>query len=523
MLTSKKSPTAAQWSRIGIRHHHGINIPLFSLHSQNSLGIGEYPDLIPLIAWCREVGLDIIQLLPLNDTGIDSSPYSAISAFALNPIHVGLLALPGADKPPIPPELLELSATPHVDYKTVRKAKERFLRSYFQKEFSSWRESAAYTQFLITHRFWLDGYALFRALKDQHKWQPWRSWPTEDLSPNEHRLEDLRHQYRKEMDFHRFVQFLCFQQFEEVKKAARAASLLLKGDIPICCAAESADAWLHGEIFMPGYTAGAPADMYNQEGQNWGFPIYNWDELGRRNFDWWHERLRVAEHLYQIYRIDHIVGLFRIWAIPEGQQATQGGFIPADPSTWISKGRKTLEMLLASSQMLPIGEDLGTVPPEVRICLREMGVCGTKVMRWERAWLEDQRFFTPSSYIPESMTTVSTHDSETLTLWWQNQPEEAKIFAEFKRWLYSVPISQQYLFEILRESHYSGSLFHINLLNEYLALIPELVWPDPYMERINVPGTFSDRNWTYRFRPSVEEITTSRELHHLITHIVPQR
>ena len=127
-------------------------------------------------------------------------------------------------------------------------------------------------------------------------------------------------------------------------------------------------------------------------------------------------------------------------------------------------------------------------------------------------WDEDKRFIKFEDYIPESMTTVSTHDSDTLTLWWQNNPDEAKDYSQFKGWNYTNPISQEHLIQILKDSHRTNSLFHINLLNEYLALIPGMTWPNPQDERINFPGLISDLNWSYRFRPSVEELVGNHQL-----------
>lgn len=522
MQALQTTPAAKQWDRVGIHHHHGINIPLFSLHSKDSCGIGEYYDLLPLISWCQQLGLSIIQLLPLNDTGGDNSPYSAISAFALNPLHLSLKALPDAASVPIPPELTGLANTPRIDYRSVRMGKEKFLRAYFQRQFAIVGKTKDYQQFLSAHQ-WLDNYALFRALKQESNWQPWKSWASEVAHPTAQTLKEMKSTYAAEMNLHRFIQYLCFQQMQAVKKAANAVGVFLKGDIPICCGAESADAWLESKIFLPGYTAGAPPDRYSQEGQNWGFPVYDWKELEKRNYDWWRQRLAVADHLYDLYRIDHIVGLFRIWAIPEGKSGENGLFLPKDPKTWIEHGKKILLMLLNSSSMLPVGEDLGTIPPEVRVCLRELGICGTKVMRWERAWKEDGRLIPVSEYEPISMTTVSTHDSDTESLWWQNSPGEAELYCTSMDWSYAPTINQQYLFEILRASHLSTSLLHINLLHEYLSLIPDLAWPEPAMDRINLPGVISEKNWSYRFRPSVETIVSHAELSTLFRRLFSAR
>lgn len=515
MVAIDKSPAAKHWEKLGIRPHYGVNLPLFSIHTANSCGIGEFPDLIPLFPWLQSLGCDVLQLLPLNDTGIDSSPYSAISAFALNPIHLGLRDLPNVTDALLPAILRKPTLSPLVDNTLVRTEKDIFLRSYFEREFASMQKNPEFQAFC--HRqTWLTGYALFKALKVATNWQPWRSWPQALAHPTPDEFKDLLREHAREVDYHSFVQFHCFQQMQVVKQHAGNAHIFLKGDVPICCGAESADSWLEPGIFLQGYTAGAPPDMYSKEGQNWGFPVYDWTVLERRHDDWWRQRLAVATELYDLYRIDHIVGLFRIWAVPDGKKAQEGIFLPQDPATWIAHGRRILQMLLNSSSMLPIGEDLGTIPPEVRVCLREMGICGTKVMRWERAWHEDGRYLSINTYPRESMTTVSTHDSETLTLWWAHQSQEARLLAAQKCWIYVVPLSEQYLFEILRDSNHTTSLFHINLLNEYLALFPEMVWPDPKMERINIPGTISNANWSYRLRPSVEEIVNHRELAMLI-------
>lgn len=204
------------------------------------------------------------------------------------------------------------------------------------------------------------------------------------------------------------------------------------------------------------------------------------------------------------------MGFFRIWAIPLDKTAKEGEFIPKDESQWLPQGKKIMLMMLRNSDMLPIGEDLGVVPPEVRATLRNLGICGTKVIRWERAWKGDKHFIDPKEFDPISMTTVSTHDSETVVLWWRDNPQEAREYAAEKNWPYVPNLPQEFLFEILRESHHSGSLFHINLLNEYFPLVKGMAWEKPEDERINFPGLILERNWTYRFRPSVEEIVSNQ-------------
>jgi 4-alpha-glucanotransferase len=504
-----KCPLASQWQTIGIRHHHGINVPLFSLHSQHSGGIGEYPDLLPIIGWCKEVGFDVIQTLPLNDTGYETGPYGALSAFALNPIHLGLSRLNNA---PDCTSLDRLNRSPRVDYSKVRKLKEGILRQYYKDQGTQIKQSDVYEQFIASNP-WLQSYSLFKVLKIERNWQSWEEWPERLKNPSTETLAQLGELHQHEVDFHHFVQFLCFEQLKEVKESAESAHVFLKGDIPILINRESADVWEHRHLFILDKTAGAPPDMYSEKGQKWGFPLYNWTAAERQDYTWWKQRLKVASQLYHIYRLDHIVGFFRIFAIPSEKEPKDGFFLPQDESTWLEHGRKILAMMIENSPMLPIGEDLGIIPNEVRPFLKTMGICGTKVMRWERFWNTPQQQYIPvDEYDPESMTTVSTHDSDTLGGWWKNHPQEAQKYCEFKNWHYSPNLSYELLFRILKDSHHSGSLFHINLLQEYLALFPELVNPNPDEERVNEPGTVSDKNWTYRFKPSVEQIISHESL-----------
>lgn len=509
------SPAGKQWKQIGVRPHHGIAIALFSLHSNESSGIGEFLDLLPIINWCKELGLDVIQLLPLNDTGNDTSPYSAISAFALNPIHLSLAHLPylkhSSDLLAMLPAMHALCNTQRVDYTKVYTQKRQFLQEYFRSCSSSILSSQEYLQF-VSQNQWLQEYCLFKILKIECNWQSWEQWDEELKNISDLTFQELLKKYESEVTFHSLLQYLCFQQMLLVKEYAEGQGVFLKGDIPILISRESADVWRHRHLFQTQLSAGAPPDMYSAEGQNWGFPIYDWDAIEKDHYSWWRLRLKVASNFYQLFRVDHIVGFFRIWAIPDGQLGSYGFFVPERTDIWIAHGAKIIEMMLESCPMLAIGEDLGTVPPEVRQYLDRIGICGTRVMRWERNWDGDKHFIKYENYITASMTTVSTHDSETLQLWWENNPKEARDFAEFKGWVYTVELSKSHQQEILYDSHHTHSLFHINPLQEYLALVPGMTWPNPDDERINLPGVISDRNWTYRFRPSIEEMSSSLPL-----------
>ncbi len=470
-----------------MKNRHGFALPLSSIRVNNGHGIGEYLDLIPLIDWCKETHFEIIQLLPLNDSGHDPSPYSAHSAMALHPIYLSL-DIKAAD-----------SNSKRVNYQEILKAKETFLKSYIKEILPDLTKRKAYRDFL--QEKWLDGYARYKTLKainDEKAWWDWSDIPSE-------LPEDI-------VEHHKAVQFLCFEQMQEVKKRADEVGIAIKGDIPILINRDSADVWQHPELFNLDYAAGAPPDYYSEDGQYWGFPLYRWDILEKSNFQWWKERLKVAEKLYQMYRLDHIVGFYRIWAIPEGVSAKFGHFEPDDSLKWVPQGSKIMNTLLETSPMIPIGEDLGDVPTEVRKSLAELGIAGTKVMRWERNWQGDKSFIDPKAYPQLSMTSLSTHDSEPLEVWWDSFPEDAESFCKACNIPYTALLTPETRKAVLEASHTSGSRYHINLLFEYLDVFDDLTWQDPNDDRINIPGKVLDRNWTYRMLPTLDQIIAHNDL-----------
>lgn len=475
--------TDAHWAKIGRHLHNGVCLPLFSLHSRTSCGIGEFFDLLPLIDWCKEVGFDVIQMLPLFDTADDPSPYNPISSCALNPIYLSLAKLPAA---PSCAEFAPLNALHRVDYAAVKAQKLAWLMTYFQRHFRL--QDEGFQRFLKEHS-WLLPYAKFKANLDG-----------------------------KPVDFHCYLQYLCFQQLRDVHTYAAKKKVLLKGDIPYLMNRGSVDVQESPHLFNLALQAGAPPDYYNPNGQNWGCPIFNWDAMKADGFHWWKRRMKAIEPFYDLYRIDHVVGLFRIWAIEQGKLPTEGSFVPFDQTVWYDHGKQLLEMMIDASPLLPMAEDLGTIPPEVRVCLKELGICGTKVIRWERDWNGDRHFIPFAEYEPISLTTCSTMDSDTIRGWWQKYPEEATDFAHFMGWEFEPVLSEEKLKAILQSAYHTPSLFHINLLQDVIAIFPELISQNPDDERINIPGTQLPQNWSYRFKLSVEELAAHQGLKNVLQH-----
>lgn len=504
---------ADHWKRIPLRPHHGSVVPLFSIYTSASCGIGEYPDLIPLLELSERCGWSVLQLLPLNATGGGASPYSSLSGCALNPIHLGLQSLLDHPHAPLSPDLTSslkaivekgkgINRTQRVDYPTVAELKERFLRLYHSAIFAALRESDTYKAFLASHP-WLDSYAQFVTLK-AIRGGSWREWPETEPS------SEFAQAHRDEIDYHQCVQYLCFEQMCRVKRAADQRGILLKGDLPILVDRESAEVWANRQDFLPNGRAGAPPDYYAPEGQDWGFPLYDWKQIGEEGFALWKQRLQAAEELYHLYRLDHFVGFFRIWSIPDGHSAKEGAYFPADEREWLPQGEMIMRHLLSASKMLPIAEDLGTVPDEVRQMMRQMGICGTKVLRWERRWKGDQGFIPVEEYPLLSLTTVSTHDSSLLRQWWEEEVEEARLLEEAQGWVEQEKLTPQRRKEILQLAHRSRSLFHIDLLQEYLPLCERYATPTE-SDRINVPGTIAATNWSARLPVAIETLLADEE------------
>lgn len=507
------------WNKIGSHPQHGICVPLFSLHTKNSCGIGEFLDLLPLIQWCKDQGFQMIQLLPLNDSGEDSSPYNCISSVALNPLYLSLSRLPHVLDVPSATSKLQamqkLCAHPFVPYKQLRPLKWAFLYEYYvlNKTKGIFDKDSEFLKFCEKEQYWLRPYTVFRSIKKHLNGLPVQQWPKSFMH-----MEHF-HQWAKDFEedcrFFAFLQFLCFQQLSNVKAFADKQKIFLKGDIPILISRDSCDVWYFRQYFSSS-SVGAPPDMYNAKGQNWELPTYNMKNLAKDNYLWWKTRVKYAEHFYSLYRLDHVAGFYRLWIWdPSGH----GYFYPEKEEDFLTQGERVLTQLLRVSSMLPIGEDLGHVPLSIKKSLSRLGICGIRIPRWERIWPSSSKFIPFDQYTPLSVTTLSTHDSDTLAGWWEYSPKEAKQFAEFIGMKYSQKLSIEKHFEILKLSHQTSSIFHINLFNDYLPLCPQWVFKQPKYERINIPGTVSNTNWVYRVKPSLEELVVNQEFNTKISRL----
>lgn len=515
MAKEDKWITKRQIEIVGRRPHHGITTPLAALKTANSSGIGEFYDLLPLIDWCSEIGFDMIQLLPIFDSGKESSPYNAVSSIALNPIYLSLHALPFLDEDPDLKKTLtsfnKYKDLTRIPYTRILADKFAFLRQYFIAHYARIEATHEYKKYIDENK-WLRPYALFKVLKERYSHADWQSWPGELRDPTDRVLKERYEQEKISMSFYIFLQYLCYLQLTTVKKHAGEKNILFKGDIPILISPQSVDVWVYRADFISNYSVGAPPDEFMKHGQDWGFYLYNWEAIKASGYKRWKSSLQYAEHFYDVYRLDHIIGFFRFWAVEKGQKAEEGHYIPLDFADASVQGREILKEIIHFTHMYPIGEDLGAHVLEIRAILEELGISGTRLMRWMRNYLTDRTFIPYDKYHDLSMTTVSTHDSETLAEWWQNNPEEAKEFSQFREIEYKPTLTKDIRKTILRDSHWTNSFFHNNLIGEYLAMFDNMVWTRMEDERINVPGTVNDHNWNYRIRPSMETILAHKEL-----------
>lgn len=320
-------------------HGAGVAVPVFSLRSDDSFGTGEFNDLKRLADWGRLVGLKLIQLLPVNDTTAthtwrDSYPYAAISVFALHPLYLNLAAVANAKNrrllQELEPERQRLNALEALDYEAVMAAKLGFLRKIFPSQKSATFRSREFKDFFARNESWLVPYAVFCHLRDQYGTADFSQWP-------EHRRFEAAAvsalaQDNDQVAFHYFVQYHLHRQLQDAAEHLHAAGLVLKGDIAIGVYRHSADTWQSPELYHLDQQAGAPPDPFAAKGQNWGFPTYNWPRMAADGFAWWKQRFAQMGNYFDAFRIDHILGFFRIWSSPaDAVEGILGRFVPAIP------------------------------------------------------------------------------------------------------------------------------------------------------------------------------------------------
>lgn len=486
----------------------GLIVPLFSVWSSDSWGIGELPDLAPLSAWMQSAGFRRLMLLPLG-TMVEgqTSPYSASSAFAIDPIHIALEAMEdfvraGGVRTLSARGQLALAdarSSARVRHHDVRLAKREALQRAATRFISEeWEalslRASALAAYLARERWWLDDYALFHALSDTMPGKSWREWPAPLRDRDPRALNDARRDLAEDVLTHQYWQWIAEGQWQTARRQAAAHGVDVIGDLTFVVETQSADVWARPGDFMLDVSVGAPPDAFSAEGQDWGLPIYRWDVVTTSDFVWLRQRARRMAALYGGFRVDHLIGFYRTYGKPaEGPPF----FTPADEPSQIAQGECVLRAFMESGARV-VAEDLGVIPDFVRASLGRLGVPGCRVLRWERRWHEDgQPFIDPSEFPPMSLAMTGTHDTDTLAGWWEraSADERAKVMALPKlQALTSAGAGtadewNTRLRDAILETAYSAGSDDV-----FLPIQDVFGWSD----RINTPGTVGPGNWMWR-------------------------
>ena len=550
----------------------GILIPAFTPRRDGDLGIGDTLALREWIDWAAEHQVGFIQLLPINENGTEESPYSGISSTALDPIYLAceVAEIPGLQEADIASARDHLKAvmlSPLVNYPAVRAAK----RGLLELAWSRFRDASPelvdeFKTFQRQEIDWLDDYALFRFLMEYHgPALTWDQWPINSRNPElarsfvaELRVRDATGVDYK-LDYFAFVQWLCFRQWLALRNHAEQRGVKLMGDVPIGISWHSCDVFFAPDEFHLDWCGGSPPEglgqddpFFQQWGQNWGIPLYRWDHMQENGFAWWEKRIARLTRIFQIFRLDHILGFYRIYAFPwrpernhefvglnhDQAAALTGGRLPRwflrpddtveNKAANLDDGDARLRSILSSAHGAEvIAEDLGWVPEYVRPHLADLGITGFRIPHWD---CNDHGHPTPGNAFPENtFATFSTHDHDPINGIWRNclrmihqhheHPTEQtawmlngahntlRILSEFA----GIPISHQAPWPSFTEGirlRLIKALFSSN--SRYAVLmITELFSLD---DRFNHPGTTGGENWRFRLPWTLKEIRADSRL-----------
>jgi 4-alpha-glucanotransferase len=537
----------------------GVLTPLFALRGEGDLGIGDVASLREFIDWIAQAGFKLVQLLPINETGADNSPYNAISAMAIEPTTLHLA-------PNVPQDLtredfdalvadvdLRSLRLGGVKYRQVKRLKRRLLEKAFANFFTRTPDERRleFRAFCQAEAAWLRDYAFFRVLMEENDDSAaWTRWPAQHQSIERARnwLRDLSQERQRALtdrqEFFCYVQWIAHQQWRAVKSYAEERGVALMGDIPFGVSYHSADVFARPDEFVLDWFGGAPPephfkdDAFTQKwGQNWGIPLYRWDRMRANHFAWWRERVHAARCIFHLFRIDHVLGFYRIYAFPwrprknkqflpldHHQMLEQTGgraphFVPRNdetPENCEANKREGEEYLRAvleeAGATRVIGEDLGVVPYYVRPDLQSLGIAGFKIPQWE---VRDGTITPGDKYERLSVATYATHDHKPIRALWEEAIEtpaptseqsrfdlaKMAVFASIDPNLDKFDFENDFYPAIMRALFKSESWIAVVMITDLLAR----------KYRFNVPGTQANFNWTRRIRRSIGQLNSSRK------------
>ena len=563
----------------------GTVIPVFSLRSEGSFGVGDFGDLKLMVDWCVKTQQRVLQVLPINDTisthtWQDSYPYNAISIYALHPQYCDLRQLPALKDEQLKARFetlrQELNQLPQIDYERMIAAKKEYLEEVFKQEGAKTKRSKEYKDFVEQNREWLEPYARFCYYRDLYGTATFSEWP-----------QPLAKPVQKVLDFWIFVQFHLDGQMRAAHEYARQQRVVLKGDIPIGISRDGVEAWVEPRYFNLNGQAGAPPDPFSADGQNWGFPTYNWDEMLSDGCQWWVRRFRKMAQYFDAYRIDHVLGFFRIWEIPVPEKSgLMGQFAPAlgmsleeiegygvefseglflvdhkrsdrwhpriavqyqpayeqlseeqkmnfnrlyndyfysrNNQFWYQEAMKKLPRLTQATRMLVCAEDLGMVPDCVPWVLNELRILSLEIQSMPK---ESKYRFGRLSHNPyRSVCTISTHDMPTLRQWWDEDEERTQdYYTSVLRRTEEAPhpLPGWLAKDIVSRHLTSPSMLCLLSLQDWLSIDERLRLPDQNAERINIPAN-PRYYWRYRMHLTIEQLLAADDLNHEILTLIIQ-
>jgi 4-alpha-glucanotransferase len=501
------------------RRRSGILIPLFSLSSTRGWGVGEFLDLPDVSRWLRSAGQSFLQILPITEIPeAETSPYSALTAMAVDPIYISLRAVEdfasiggeGRMSDDDRSALARARRAPRVDHPLVRSLKSRALRRCFAQfqtaDLSIGSPRAQrFQQFTQAEADWLDDYALFQALRGVNALLPWWEWSPPLARREPDALRDARDELHAEINYRKYVQWIAAEQWAAARQ--RSAPLQIFGDVPFMISADSPDVWTQQNEFIFDGTVGVPPDAFSETGQDWGLPPWRWEVMAQHDFDWMKRRARRTAALFDGFRLDHLVGLYRTYIRPKDASRAPY-FAPADEPAQLELGEKLVRIYQESGAEI-VAEDLGTVPDFVRASLARLEVPGFKVLRWERRWnAPGQPYIDTSDYPEISVATTGTHDTEPLATWW------ASLDASERDEVLQMAAIRRYLGDDVERVRVSGRFdarLNDALLRALLDAASELTiipvqdlfgWTD----RINTPATVDAENWSWRMPWPVDRL-----------------
>jgi 4-alpha-glucanotransferase len=482
----------------------GVTIPLFSIRTAGDWGIGQITDMPACAAWTLTGGHRLLQILPAYELAPgETSPYGARTAFGLDPIYIGIEAVPDLDDEALEQvlgdegrrEIERLRASPHVDYGAVRALKTRALHHAFERFLErEWGpmtpRAGALRAFVYEQRAWEDDLALYVALRERHHDFSWQIWPEPERNRTPAAMEQARTELAGRILEHQYCQWIAHEQWQTARRKIAAMGVELMGDLPFIVGHESADVWAHVAQFRRDISLGAPPDPFSKDGQDWGLPAFDWAAMEADDLDWLRKRTRRAATLYDRFRLDHVVGYFRMYV--KRMHETHGSFDPEGEENQRVHGERVMSTMKAEAGAAKvIAEDLGVIPPFVRVTLGHLGIPGYRVLPWEN---DDGRFRDPRGFPTSSVATWSTHDTAPIVTWWEELPAHdreglarlagiAPDAGREARWL-----------PLLRMLLGSSSELTLVLASEILNM----------GDRINTPATVGPANWSYRLPATLE-------------------